>query len=66
MEHLELPDKYPGPFPLWMLKDLLRRAVLVDSGRGMERLRTIGLADKALAYPDELSGGQKQRLQAAS
>ncbi len=28
---------------------------------GMELLRSVGLADKALAFPDELSGGQKQR-----
>lgn len=28
---------------------------------GMRLLKTVGLADKALAYPDELSGGQKQR-----
>lgn len=30
--------------------------------RGMELLRMVGLADKALSYPDELSGGQKQRV----
>ncbi len=29
---------------------------------GMRLLRTVGLADKALNYPDELSGGQKQRV----
>ena len=29
---------------------------------GMELLRTVGLTDKALNYPDELSGGQKQRV----
>ena len=29
--------------------------------RGMELLRSVGLAEKALSYPDELSGGQKQR-----
>ena len=29
--------------------------------KGMELLRTVGLGDKALSYPDELSGGQKQR-----
>ncbi len=29
---------------------------------GMELLRMVGLADKALSYPDELSGGQKQRV----
>lgn len=30
--------------------------------KAMELLRTVGLADKALNYPDELSGGQKQRV----
>ncbi len=29
---------------------------------GMRLLRTVGLAEKALNYPDELSGGQKQRV----
>ena len=29
---------------------------------GMKLLRMVGLADKALNYPDELSGGQKQRV----
>ncbi len=29
---------------------------------GMKLLRTVGLADKELSYPDELSGGQKQRI----
>ncbi|MCR4842871.1 MAG: amino acid ABC transporter ATP-binding protein, partial [Eubacterium sp.] len=29
---------------------------------GMRLLRTVGLAQKALNYPDELSGGQKQRI----
>ncbi len=29
--------------------------------RSMELLDTVGLAHRALAYPDELSGGQKQR-----
>ena len=28
----------------------------------MRLLRTVGLAEKALNYPDELSGGQKQRI----
>ena len=41
--------------------DLLLRSRQEAYDRGMELLRTIGLADKALAYPDELSGGQKQR-----
>jgi polar amino acid transport system ATP-binding protein len=30
--------------------------------KGMKLLRTVGLADKELSYPDELSGGQKQRI----
>ena len=30
--------------------------------KGMELLRMVGLAEKALNYPDELSGGQKQRI----
>ena len=30
--------------------------------RGMELLRQVGLADKALQLPQELSGGQKQRV----
>ena len=30
--------------------------------QGMELLRKVALADRALAYPDELSGGQKQRV----
>ena len=29
---------------------------------GMQLLRTVGLAEKALNYPDQLSGGQKQRI----
>ncbi len=29
--------------------------------KGMELLKAVGLADKALSFPDELSGGQKQR-----
>jgi polar amino acid transport system ATP-binding protein len=30
--------------------------------KGTELLRTVGLADKAMSFPDELSGGQKQRV----
>ncbi len=41
--------------------DLLGRSRQEAYDRGMELLRTVGLSDKALAYPDELSGGQKQR-----
>ncbi len=31
-------------------------------GRGLALLQNVGLAEKALNYPDELSGGQKQRV----
>lgn len=30
--------------------------------RGLALLRSVGMAEKALNYPDELSGGQKQRV----
>ena len=30
--------------------------------RGLELLQSVGLAEKAMNYPDELSGGQKQRV----
>lgn len=30
--------------------------------KGIALLRSVGLAEKALSYPDELSGGQKQRV----
>lgn len=30
--------------------------------RGIELLRSVGLADRATRYPDELSGGQRQRV----
>ena len=42
--------------------DLLGRPRQEAYDRGMELLRTVGLAEKALNYPDELSGGQKQRI----
>lgn len=41
--------------------DLLHRPRREAYERGMELLRTVGLADKAQAFADELSGGQKQR-----
>ena len=41
------------------LKGVSRQAAY---DRGMELLRMVGLAEKALNYPDELSGGQKQRI----
>ena len=42
--------------------DLLKKSKQEAYDRGMELLRTVGLADKAFNYPDELSGGQKQRV----
>ena len=42
--------------------DLLKKPKQEAYDRGMELLRTVGLADKAFNYPDELSGGQKQRV----
>ncbi len=42
--------------------DLLGRSSQEAYDKGMELLRTVGLSDKALSYPDELSGGQKQRV----
>lgn len=42
--------------------DLLGKSKQEAYDRGIELLRTVGLADKALRYPDELSGGQKQRV----
>ena len=30
--------------------------------RGMKLLERVGMAEKAMNYPDELSGGQKQRV----
>lgn len=41
--------------------DLLGRSRQEAYDRGIELLRSIGLADNAFSYPDELSGGQKQR-----
>ena len=42
--------------------DLLKKSKQDAYDRGMELLRTVGLADKAFNYPDQLSGGQKQRV----
>lgn len=42
--------------------DLLRKSKQEAYDKGMEYLRRVGMADKALSYPDELSGGQKQRV----
>ncbi len=42
--------------------DLLKKSRQEVYDKGMDLLRRVGLADKALSYPDELSGGQKQRV----
>lgn len=42
--------------------DLLGRSKQEAYDTGMRLLRTVGLSEKALNYPDELSGGQKQRI----
>ena len=42
--------------------DLLGLSKQEAYDRGIDLLRKVGLADKALSYPDEMSGGQKQRI----
>ena len=42
--------------------DLLGLSKQEAYDRGIELLRKVGLADKALNYPDVMSGGQKQRV----
>lgn len=42
--------------------DLLGRSFSEAREKALSLLGTVGLRDKALAYPDELSGGQKQRI----
>ena len=42
--------------------DLLKKSKQEAYDEGMRLLRKVGLAEKALNYPDELSGGQKQRI----
>ena len=42
--------------------DLLGKSKQEAYDEGMRLLRMVGLAEKALSYPDELSGGQKQRI----
>lgn len=42
--------------------DLLGKSKQEAYDRGMELLESVGMAEKAFAYPDELSGGQKQRV----
>ncbi len=43
-------------------RDLLKKSKKEAYDKGMELLKTVGLSDKALNFPDELSGGQKQRI----
>ncbi len=42
--------------------DLLGKSKQEAYDTGMRLLRTVGLAEKALSYPEQLSGGQKQRI----
>lgn len=42
--------------------DLLGKSKQEAYDKGMELLRKVGLADKALRYPSAMSGGQKQRV----
>ena len=42
--------------------DLLGKSKQEAYDKGLELLRKVGLADKALNYPDVMSGGQKQRV----
>ena len=42
--------------------DLQKKSRQEAYDKGMELLDRVGLAEKALSYPDELSGGQKQRV----
>lgn len=41
---------------------LLGKSKKAAAEKGMELLRTVGLAEKATAFPAQLSGGQKQRV----
>lgn len=42
--------------------ELLKKSKQEAYKNGMDLLRMVGLAEKALNFPDELSGGQKQRI----
>ncbi len=41
---------------------ILKKSKTEAEARAMELLETVGLADRANAYPSQLSGGQKQRV----
>ena len=43
-------------------RKLLKKSKAEAEKRAMELLQTVGLADRANAYPSQLSGGQKQRI----
>ena len=43
-------------------RKLLKKTRVQAEARAMELLHTVGLADRAKAYPSQLSGGQKQRI----
>ncbi len=43
-------------------RKLLKKSKAEAEERAMELLHTVGLADRADAYPSQLSGGQKQRI----
>ena len=43
-------------------RKLLKKSKAEAEKRAMELLHTVGLADRANAYPSQLSGGQKQRI----
>ena len=43
-------------------RHILKQSKQQAYSKAMELLETVGLADKALSYPDQLSGGQKQRV----
>ena len=43
-------------------RKLLKKSRAQAEEKAMELLQTVGLADRAQAYPSQLSGGQKQRI----
>ena len=54
---------------LTVIENLMLAPVLVNKRprqaayeNGMRLLKSVGMAEKALSYPDELSGGQQQRV----
>ena len=48
--------------PLWDLGKSISQVKAEAEQRAMELLRTIGLEEKAAAFPSQISGGQKQRV----